>query len=98
MAGGYASAWAISIVRLSCAEMGLVTRSVPAESLDDAVAEAVAGLLEAHPQGLRETKRVLAAPVLDNIDRHGDAMVELSARLFGSDEARDAVLAFLTKK
>lgn len=80
------------------AAMGLVTRSVPAGELDAAVAEAVAGLLEAHPQGLRETKQVLAAPVLDNIDAHGEAMVELSARLFGSDEAREAVLAFLSRK
>lgn len=80
------------------AAMGLVTRSVPADQLDQAVGEAVAGLLEAHPQGLRETKKVLAQPVLDNIDAHADAMVELSARLFGSDEAREAVLAFLSRK
>lgn len=80
------------------AAMGLVTRSVPAGDLDKAIDEAVAGLLEAHPQGLRETKKVLAAPVLDNIDRHADEMAELSARLFGSDEAREAVIAFLSKK
>lgn len=80
------------------ATMGLVTRAVPADEVDDAVGTACAELLKAHPQGLRETKGLLARDAVAYLDANADAMVELSARLFGSDEARDAMLAFLTKK
>lgn len=80
------------------AAMGLVTRAVPAGSLDDAVAEATAGLLAAHPQGLRETKGLLARGVLEHLEANADAMIELSVRLFGSEEAREAMLAFLSKR
>jgi enoyl-CoA hydratase/carnithine racemase len=80
------------------AAMGLVTRSVPAADLDDAVAEACAELAKAHPQGLRETKALLSRELVENIDAHAEEMAALSARLFGSDEAREAMTAFLTKK
>lgn len=80
------------------AAMGLVTRTVPAADLDAAVEGACADLLKAHPQGLRETKKVLAGSVLAYLEANADDMVALSARLFGSDEAREAMLAFLTKK
>lgn len=80
------------------AAMGVVTRSVPAAEVDIAVADACAELLKAHPQGLRETKKVLARSGLAYLEANADDMVELSARLFGSDEAREAMLAFLTKK
>jgi enoyl-CoA hydratase/carnithine racemase len=80
------------------AEMGLVTRSVPADQLDAAVAETCAELAKAHPQGLRETKALLARDLLRRIDAGADEMATLSARLFGSDAAREAMLAFLGKK
>lgn len=80
------------------AAMGLVTRSVPAADLDEAVQRACADLLQAHPQGLRETKRVLARGMLDYLEANAEDMIALSARLFSSDEAREAMLAFLTKK
>ncbi|MGO4255150.1 enoyl-CoA hydratase-related protein [Marmoricola sp. RAF53] len=80
------------------ASMGLVTRAVPGADVDTAVAEACAELLKAHPQGLRETKGLLARDAVAYLEANADAMVELSARLFGSDEAREAMLAFLTKK
>ncbi|MCX6396237.1 MAG: enoyl-CoA hydratase family protein [Propionibacteriales bacterium] len=80
------------------AAMGLVTRAVPAAELDDAVAATCGELLKAHPQGLRETKKVLARDVLAFLEANADDMVALSARLFGSDEAREAMVAFLTKK
>jgi enoyl-CoA hydratase/carnithine racemase len=80
------------------ARMGLVTRSVPAASLDDAVAEACADLAKGHPQGLRETKALLAAPVVAHLDAHADEMAALSARLFASDGAREAMAAFLNRK
>jgi enoyl-CoA hydratase/methylglutaconyl-CoA hydratase len=80
------------------AAMGLVTRTVPDAHLDEAVADTCAELTKAHPQGLRETKALLAAPLLANLDAHADEMVALSARLFGSDAAREAMLAFLGRQ
>ena len=80
------------------AAMGLVTRAVPADELDDVVDEVCAALAKAHPQGLRETKALLARDLVARIDAQADDMAALSARLFGSDEAREAMPAFLTKK
>jgi enoyl-CoA hydratase/methylglutaconyl-CoA hydratase len=80
------------------AAMGLVTRSVPDAHLDEAVTAVCAELSKAHPQGLRETKAVLAKPLLAHLDAHADEMVALSARLFGSDAAREAMLAFLAHR
>jgi len=80
------------------AAMGLVTRSVPAAELDAAVEQACADLLQAHPQGLRETKKVLSRGMLEYLEANAEDMIALSARLFSSDEAREAMLAFLTKK
>lgn len=79
------------------ASYGLVTRAVPAADLDDAVDAVVAQLVTGAPQGLLETKKLLNAPLLERIDTHADAMVELSARLFGSDAAREAMIAFLNR-
>lgn len=80
------------------AAMGLVTRAVGADDLDDAVTEVCAELGKAHPQGLRETKALLARELVENLDAHGEEMAALSGRLFGSDEAREAMNAFLTRK
>ncbi|KAJ1684638.1 hypothetical protein LUZ63_020393 [Rhynchospora breviuscula] len=80
------------------AAMGLVTRAVPGEGLDDAVAAACADLLEAHPQGLAETKALLNADLLARIDAGTEEMATLSARLFGSDAAREAMQAFLNRR
>ncbi|HET6153426.1 MAG TPA: enoyl-CoA hydratase-related protein [Marmoricola sp.] len=80
------------------AAMGLVTRSVPAAELDAAVAAACAELTKAHPQGLRETKKVLSRDLLAYLEANAEDMIDLSARLFSSDEAREAMRAFLAKK
>ena len=78
--------------------MGLVTRAVPADGLDAAVAELCGQLSTGAAQGLRETKKLLAADLLERIDTRGEELVALSARLFGSDEARRAMVAFLNRK
>jgi enoyl-CoA hydratase/methylglutaconyl-CoA hydratase len=80
------------------AAMGLVTRAVPAADLDDVVVEVCTELKKAHPQGLRETKALLARDLVARIDGQADDMAALSARLFGSDEAREAMTAFLNRK
>lgn len=80
------------------AEYGLVTRAVPADELDDAVVTLCAQLATGTAQGLRESKRILNADLVRRIDALGDDMAALSARLFASDEAREAMTAFLSRK
>jgi enoyl-CoA hydratase/methylglutaconyl-CoA hydratase len=80
------------------ADYGLVTRAVPVDELDDAVATVCAQLATGAAQGLRESKRILNAYLVRRIDALGDDMAALSARLFASDEAREAMTAFLNRK
>jgi enoyl-CoA hydratase/methylglutaconyl-CoA hydratase len=80
------------------AEYGLVTGAVPAGELDDEVATVCAQLATGAAQGLRESKRILNADLVRRIDALGDDMAALSARLFASDEARQAMTAFLSRK
>lgn len=77
------------------ARMGLVTTAVAAEALDQRVAQVCASLATGAPQGLRETKALLARDLVARIDAQRDDLAELSARLFGSTEAREAMTAFL---
>lgn len=80
------------------ADYGLVTSAVSAGGLDEAVATVCAQLATGATQGLRESKRILNADLVRRIDRLGDEMAGLSARLFASDEARAAMTAFLERK
>lgn len=80
------------------ATMGLVTRAVAADLLDAEVERVCADLARAHPQGLRETKALLARDLLARIDAQAEEMSTLSARLFSSDGAREAMTAFLDKR
>ena len=66
------------------------------DDVDSAVADVCADLVKGHPQSLAETKALLAAPMLAYLDANADEMAALSARLFGSDSAREAMLAFLS--
>jgi enoyl-CoA hydratase/methylglutaconyl-CoA hydratase len=72
--------------------------SVPDEEIDDRVAAVCRSLATGAPQGLRESKRILNADLLARIDARGDELAALSARLFASDEAREAMTAFLSRK
>ena len=80
------------------ASYGLVTAAVPVEQLDAAVDKVCASLATGTPQGLRESKRVLNRDLMARIDAGGEEMAALSARLFASDEARQAMVAFLSRK
>ena len=82
----------------SAAEMGLVTKAVPEDELDLELRQVCAALVKGNPQGLRETKQLLGGPLVERIDRHGDDLAKLSARLFGSDEAKAAMTAFLNRR
>jgi enoyl-CoA hydratase/methylglutaconyl-CoA hydratase len=77
---------------------GLVTRAVPEDDLNLEVDEVCAALAKGNPQGLRETKQLLGRPLVERIDTHGADLAALSARLFGSEEAKAAMLAFLNRK
>lgn len=79
------------------AAYGLVTTAVPAGELDAEVARVCASLATGALQGLRETKKILNADLVAAIDVKGEEMATLSARLFGSDEAREAMTAFLSR-
>ncbi len=80
------------------AAYGLVTRAVPADDLDAEVERVCASLATGAAQGLRESKRILNRDLVARIDAGGEEMAALSARLFASDEAREAMTAFLSRK
>jgi enoyl-CoA hydratase len=76
--------------------IGLV--SVATDDLDSAVASLTVDLLKASPQGLVESKRLANRDVREAIERYGEEMVELSARLFASEEAHEGMTAFLERR
>jgi len=78
--------------------VGLITRAVPDAQLQDAVASVLTDLAKAHPQGLRESKKLLNHDLVARIDALCDQVAAQSAELFSSDEAREAMTAFLSKK
>ena len=80
------------------ASYGLVTKAVPADDLDAEVDRVCASLATGAAQGLRESKRILNRDLVARIDAHGGELAELSARLFASDEAKEAMTAFLSRK
>jgi len=82
----------------TAAQMGLVTRAVPESEIDRDVQQVCAALVKGNPQGLRETKQLIGAPLVKRIDELGGELANLSARLFGSDEAKAAMTAFLNRK
>jgi enoyl-CoA hydratase/carnithine racemase len=82
----------------AAAAMGLVTVAVSEERLDEELDKLVTDLAAGHPQGLRESKRLLNADLLAAVERDGPALADLSQRLFGSAEARAAMRAFLSRR
>jgi enoyl-CoA hydratase len=76
--------------------IGLVTLAT--DGIDGAVATLTAELRMCSPQGLVESKRIANRGVREAIERYGDEMVELSARLFASKEAHEGMTAFLERR
>nr|WP_112240370.1 enoyl-CoA hydratase-related protein [Kribbella monticola] len=83
---------------VEAAQLGLVTSAFPADELDENLDAVLASLLKAVPQGLRETKKLLNRELLADIDARGTDLAELSASLFASSAAQEAMLAFLNRK
>jgi len=95
-AAAYAMLTGETFSAAEAAQIGLITRAVPADRLDEETAAVVGALLKGSPQGLRETKRLLVRDLVQHIDAQGEEMAHLSARLFGSAAARAAMQAFLS--
>jgi enoyl-CoA hydratase len=76
--------------------IGLLTQACDdlATTVDD-VLEALRGV---SPQGARESKALTTRRVRRDLAEGSAAMTELSARLFGSAEAREGVAAFLERR
>ncbi|MFD7322048.1 enoyl-CoA hydratase family protein [Streptomyces sp. NPDC059875] len=72
--------------------MGLVT--APEDDLD-AILD---GLRKGSPQGLAESKRLVTAKVLETFERDAEDLVQRSASLFASAEAREGMTAFLERR
>ncbi|MFK4065904.1 enoyl-CoA hydratase family protein [Streptomyces sp. NPDC029674] len=96
---GAASRYCLTGERFDAAEaarIGLVTAY--ASDVDAALQPMLDGLRKAAPLALAETKKLLTAKVLDAFDDQSDALISLSARLFGSAEAREGMTAFLERR
>ncbi|MDF0532110.1 enoyl-CoA hydratase family protein [Tsukamurella sp. 8F] len=78
------------------ARAGLITAAT--DDLDGIVAEHLQTLRQCSPQGLRETKQLLWHDILQSFDERAGDLAAQSARLFGSDEAREGLTAFLSKR
>ncbi|MFG2642541.1 enoyl-CoA hydratase family protein [Streptomyces sp. NPDC048370] len=72
--------------------MGLVTAT------GDALEPILDGLRKGSPQGLAESKRLVTARVLETFERHAEDLVQRSASLFASAEAREGMTAFLERR
>jgi enoyl-CoA hydratase len=80
----------------TAAATGLIT--VAAEDIDAELATIADALRICSPQGLAETKPLTTATARAAFTERADSLRELSARLFGSDEAREGMLAFLQRR
>jgi enoyl-CoA hydratase len=80
----------------TAADSGLVT--VAADDLDVEVDSITDALRACSPQGLAETKPLTTRTARAAFAERADEVQALSARLFGSEEAREGMLAFLQKR
>jgi enoyl-CoA hydratase len=81
---------------VTAARIGLITEAV--DDIDAGTMVVLDALRNASPQGLRETKPLLTASMLDEFDAKADALAALSARLFASAEAAEGMASFLQKR
>ncbi|MEE1929590.1 enoyl-CoA hydratase family protein [Streptomyces sp. TRM 70351] len=78
------------------ARIGLVTGA--ARDVDEPLRTVSDALRRASPQGLAAAKGLVTAEALRAFDRDAGTLTELSARLFGSAEAREGMTAFLERR
>jgi methylglutaconyl-CoA hydratase len=80
------------------AAVGLLNRAVPGEDLDAEVKRYLDMLVLGAPGALAATKAMLRSQRPASMREDLAAMLELSARHFGSDEGREGMAAFLEKR
>lgn len=78
------------------ARAGLLT--LAAEDVDAALGPVLDGFRKASPQALDATKQLLTARVRETFDRDAEDLVQRSASLFASAEAREGMTAFLERR
>lgn len=82
-----------SIDATEAARVGIITHAVPRDQVEATVRHLVEVLAAAHPQGMKHTRALVSRPVLESLERNGDALVEASLALFLSPEARSLIEA-----
>ena len=80
----------------TAARIGLITEAV--DDIDAGTLAVLDALRACSPQGLRETRPLLTAGILDAFEARAEALAEQSARLFGTAEAAEGMRAFLAKQ
>jgi enoyl-CoA hydratase len=80
----------------AAAACGLTTLAV--DDLEAEIATIADALRVCSPQGLSESKRLATRTTRAAFAERADEVQAVSARLFGSDEAREGMLAFLEKR
>jgi methylglutaconyl-CoA hydratase len=78
--------------------IGLVTAAVPAETLDEAVADYTQSLLRGAPAALAGAKALTRGQPPGGVRADLAELTELSVRYFTSAEGREGVRAFLEKR
>ena len=79
-------------------QLGLVSRVVDDDKLEEEVAKAIRGILGAGPQAVAETKRLARDAYAMSLDAGLNAEANAFAACFGEDEAQEGLAAFLEKR
>jgi methylglutaconyl-CoA hydratase len=79
-------------------EIGLLTRAVPAESLDEAVTGYVGMLVRGGPLALAGAKQLLRRTASPDLGTELEQLASMSVRYFTSDEGREGVASFREKR
>ena len=80
----------------TAARIGLITEAV--DDIDAGTLAVLDALRACSPQGLRQTKPLLTAGMVDAFGERAQALAEQSARLFATAEAAEGMSAFLARR
>jgi enoyl-CoA hydratase len=80
----------------AAATTGLISEA--AVDLDAALTHVLDGIRACSPQGLAASKQLTTRNVRAALDTHGQEMIDLSGRLFGTEEALEGIMSFLQKR
>ncbi|GIH02346.1 putative enoyl-CoA hydratase/isomerase [Rhizocola hellebori] len=80
----------------TAAAIGLITEA--AADPEAALTALLDGIRACSPQGLAASKQLTTRAVRAALTSHGQEMIDLSARLFGTPEAMEGIMSFLQKR